>query len=132
MLTGEFTVVVVDDNEVHAYALGRILESRAYRVLVADCGSEALLVAKQEKPNLILLDVNLPDTNGYQVCRELKSFPETKQVPVVMYSSNYLVGNTEAELSGAAGFLTYPVDSIALFAVIDGTLAKIGSRRNAT
>jgi hypothetical protein len=49
-----------------------------------------------------------------------------------MYSSNYLVGNTEAELSGAAGFLTYPVDSSVLFAVIDGTLARIGSRQNAT
>jgi|1185.fasta_scaffold344818_1 CheY-like chemotaxis protein len=81
MLTGEFTFVVVDDNEVHAYALGRILESRAYRVLVADCGSEALLVAKQEKPNLILLDVNLPDTDGYHVCRELKSSPDSRKQP---------------------------------------------------
>src|SRR6478609_4977438 len=108
MLSLPFTVLTVDDNEVHAYALGRILETRAYRVLAANCGSDALLLAKQERPTLILLDVNLPDMNGYQVCRKLKSFPETKQIPVVMYSSQNLVGNTEAELSGATGFLTYP------------------------
>ena len=128
-LTSLFTVLTVDDTEAHSYALGKILQTRGYRVLAASCGSEALLLANRENPNLILLDVNLPDMNGYQVCRQLKSSPATEQIPVLMYSSQNVVGNTEAELSGATGFLTYPVESTILFPVIDGTLARIDSQR---
>ena len=107
-----------------------MLESRSHRVLTAVRGTEALLLAKQEMATLILLDVRLPDMNGYQVCRKLNSSPETEQIPVVMYSSQNLVGNNEAELSGATTFLNIQVDSTVLFAVIHGTLAKTGSRRD--
>jgi CheY-like chemotaxis protein len=130
MLIRPFTVLVVDDNEVHSYALEKMLKVRDYRVLNANCGNEALRIAKEEIPNLILLDVQLPDTSGYQVCRQLISTPETEDIPIVAYSSQELAGNGAAELSGAATFLTYPVDSSTLFAVIDGTLARSGARRN--
>lgn len=120
-----FTILAVDDYEAHNYALSRILESAGSKVLRAFNGTEAMNLAK-EKPSLILLDVNLPDLNGFEVCRRLKANPDTAEIPVVFLSATYQDANAKlmAESVGAKAFLFYPVDRDHLLAVIQGQLAK--------
>ncbi len=120
-----YTILSVDDYEAHNYALSRILENAGCKVLQAYTGSQALDLAAQ-KPNLILLDVNLPDFNGFEVCRRLKHNPDTAHIPVVFLSATYHFASAkaEAESVGANGFLFYPVETDQLLAVIQGQIAR--------
>ena len=113
------TVLVVDDNEAHNYALGRILKHFHSKVSCARTGSEALKLALQ-KPTLILLDINLPDVNGYEVCRRLKADPATAAIPVVFITalSQHPHAKAMADSVGASAFLFYPVEEDQLKAVI--------------
>jgi PleD family two-component response regulator len=81
-----FTVLAVDDNEAHNYALSRILGRSGSTVLRAFTGQQALDLAKRQ-PNLILLDILLPDLDGFEVCRLLKSDPVTSGIPVVFITA---------------------------------------------
>ncbi len=119
-------VLTVDDNEAHCYVLSRILERSGFRVLQAHTAREALEVAKRESPRLVLLDVHLPDGNGYDVCRALKSDPVTKNIRVVVHTATDMTwtGRIEAERAGASAFLTYPITPDSLVAVIEGVLGR--------
>ena len=77
------TVLAVDDIPANLELLTSILEEEGYRVLAARNGTEALSVALQAEPDLVLLDVNLPDLDGYEVCRRLKQEPRLSEVPVL-------------------------------------------------
>jgi DNA-binding response OmpR family regulator len=80
-------ILIVDDSEVVRAKLSEIL-SREHELLTAIDGESAVSIAVgEEKPELILLDVHLPGTDGYEVCRSLKSFPETAHVPVIFITS---------------------------------------------
>jgi CheY-like chemotaxis protein len=69
---GPATVLVVDDNAATRYATGRVLRSVGHAVLTAASGTEAIAVALQSRPDVIVLDINLPDIDGFQVCRDLR------------------------------------------------------------
>jgi two-component system cell cycle response regulator len=128
MLVKHITVLTVEDDQTHAYAIRKMLESSAYTVLMARTGADALSVAKKEQPTIILMDMLLPDLDGCQVCRKLKSTPETRHIPVVIYSS-VESPSSEAHESGASAFLTYPVNASHLKQVIEGTLEKAAKDR---
>jgi CheY-like chemotaxis protein len=121
----DYTIVTVDDNEAHNYALRKILEHRGFKVLQAFTGSETLELA-QKRPNLVLLDVNLPDVNGYEVCRRLKAGEATKHIPVVFISATHQTTTAvnEAKDAGADNFLFYPVETDHLMMVVSGVLQK--------
>jgi CheY-like chemotaxis protein len=123
--TSEYTIVTVDDNEAHNYALRKILEHRGFKVLQAFTGTETLELALK-RPNLVLLDVNLPDVNGYEVCRRLKAAEETKHIPVVFISATHQTTTAvnEAKDAGADNFLFYPVETDHLMMVVSGVLQK--------
>jgi len=110
-------VLVVDDVEINVKLLEAKLASEYYEVLTASNGPVALELAEAELPDVILLDVMMPQMDGFEVCRRLKANPRTADLPVVMVtalsdSSSRLCG-LEA---GADDFLTKPVNDIALFA----------------
>jgi CheY-like chemotaxis protein len=109
-LTG-ITVLVVDDNEAHNYAMSRMLTHLCSKVLRAGTGSEALHLALR-KPTMILLDINLPDVNGYEVCRRLKANSATSAIPVVFITatSQHPHARAMADSVGASGFLFYPIE----------------------
>jgi len=117
-------VLAVEDNETHRYALTRILESEGFAVIATESGKDALALARQNRPAVILLDVNLSGENGYDLCRTLKSAVETKDIPVVIYTSYEEAGGFEASAAGATSFLTYPVHPSDLLHVIRGAIAK--------
>src|SRR3954465_8229683 len=106
------TILNVDDNEGCRYAVSRILELNDFDVKEAATGADALRIACAEQPDLVLLDINLPDLNGYEVCRRLKAEPETARIPVLHITASYL---TPADMargleSGAENYLVEPVE----------------------
>lgn len=82
------TILVVDDIAANRNLLGETLEPRGYEVLLASNGATALKVAERSRPTLILMDVNMPDIDGYQACRQLKAIPELAEIPVIFITAN--------------------------------------------
>ena len=77
------TVLIVDDSKTYIHALSNLLKDD-YRILVANNGFKALeLAAAANQPDLILLDIEMPEIDGYEVCRRLKADPQTKDIPVI-------------------------------------------------
>jgi signal transduction histidine kinase len=113
------TVLAVDDNEAVRYSLARCLREGGYTVLEARNGKEALELACN-KPDLITLDVNLPDMDGFAVCRKLKADPVTAQIPVLHISASF--SKTEDRVRGLEGgadaYLTAPVNRHELLATV--------------
>jgi two-component system cell cycle response regulator len=110
-------VLVVDDVEANVKLLEAKLSSEYFDVLSAYSGRAALAIAREEVPDVILLDVMMPRMDGFEVCRQLKADPRTADVPVVMVTALSDVANRLRGLEvGADDFLTKPVNDIALFA----------------
>lgn len=83
----QITILVVDDEPDVVTFLQRALESEGYAVVPAYDGLAALDIADADKPDLILLDIMMPMMSGYDVCRQLKSNPQTKMIPVICVTS---------------------------------------------
>ena len=110
-------VLVVDDLEPNVKLLEAKLRAEYFDVLGAYSGQEAITLAVQEKPDIILLDVMMPGMDGFETCRRLKSDPETMHIPVVMVTALDQQADRIAGLeAGADDFLTKPVEDLALFA----------------
>ena len=113
-------ILVVEDSPTVLYMLADMLRKHGYDVITAIDGDEALHIARQEHPQLILLDVILPKLNGYQVCRKIKAFPETAGIPVVMITSKAQNSDRQwAMEQGADGYIVKPFDADKLAAVIE-------------
>ena len=100
-------ILIVDDNPTNLQILMQVLEAADYSVLAATGGARALQVAAQGVPDLVLLDVMMPEMDGYEVCRRLKQNPKTQAIPVIFITAN---DQTEGML---AGFDAGGVDYIA-------------------
>jgi two-component system cell cycle sensor histidine kinase/response regulator CckA len=113
-------VLIVDDDEAGRYAKARILRQAGYGVLEAASGGAALQQVTLQKPDLVLLDVCLPDVNGVEVCRRIKANPQTSPIPVLQMSASYLDERSKvASLEGGAdGYITEPVEPSLLVATI--------------
>ncbi len=110
------TVLIVDDTKVTRHLVQAIL-SKEFRVLLAESGLEALALSKSEKPDLIVLDVVMPDMDGYTVCRTLKDNPTTAGIPIIFLTS--LTGKTyetQALEAGAIDFITKPINPDVVYA----------------
>ncbi|MBX6366471.1 MAG: PleD family two-component system response regulator [Rhodospirillales bacterium] len=110
-------VLVVDDVDVNVKLLEAKLTAEYFDVLTASNGIDALRIAQAEQPDLVLLDVMMPQMDGFEVCRRLKADPRTAAIPVVMVTALSDVADRLRGLEvGADEFLTKPVNDIALFA----------------
>src|SRR5215831_3529761 len=110
-------ILVVDDVEVNVRLLEAKLSSEYFTVITAATGAAALKLAQSEHPDIILLDVMMPEMDGFEVCRRLKADPQTADIPVVMVTALSEVSDRVRGLqAGADDFLTKPVNDIALFA----------------
>ena len=117
------TILVVDDDEVKRYTLEHILRKGGFEVLQAATGAEAFrLVAA--RPDLIVLDVHLPDIDGYEVCRRLKADPATASTPILHVSTTFV--DSEDKIlgldSGADGYLTDVAEPLELIATVRALL----------
>ena len=103
------TILVVDDSPTDVKLVSAALQSQGYRVLTASNGDEAMTTAIKDQPALIVLDVVMPKTNGFQVCRALKSTPQTQSIKVVLLTSkNQASDKFWGMKQGADAYLTKP------------------------
>lgn len=103
------TILVVDDQPTNIRILGEILQSD-YRILVANNGETAIEVAEQKRPDLILLDIMMPDIDGYEVCARLRKNALTERIPVIFVSALNQAQHEEVGLElGAIDYLTKPL-----------------------
>jgi len=110
-------ILVVDDVDINVKLLGAKLASEYFDVLTAASGAAALAICAAELPDLVLLDVMMPEMDGFEVCRRLKADPATSHIPVVMVTALSDAADRLTGLeAGADDFLTKPVNDIALFA----------------
>jgi two-component system cell cycle sensor histidine kinase/response regulator CckA len=118
------SVLVVDDNDAERYYLTRILGKAGFHVIEAATGLDGLRLAESERPELVTLDIRLPDINGFEVCRRLKSNVATRDIQVVHISASFTTPDAKAEGldGGADGYLTHPVDPSELLATLRALL----------
>jgi CheY-like chemotaxis protein len=123
------TILEVDDCEAHNYALSRMLQKAGARVLRAATGNQALLQAA-EQPDAIVLDISLPDIDGFEVCRRLNENPATRNIPVIFLTATYQdsIVKDQAEQVGAKAVLFFPVEDSQLATVLLGHIKKAKSR----
>jgi CheY-like chemotaxis protein len=119
------TILIVEDNDFSRDALGRRLERRGYRVVVATDGLQAGAVALRERPDLVLMDLGLPVVDGWEATRRLKGSPLTQHVPVIVLSAHAMTNDREHALSvGADDFDTKPVRFEGLLQKIEHLLRR--------
>ncbi len=123
MVDSKTVILNVDDDESGRHARTRILRQAGFAVKEAATGEEAIRLAK-ENPNLILLDVNLPDMDGLEVCRRLKTLSQTRWIPVLQISAISVSSKDQAAglETGADAYLTAPADPELLVATIRALL----------
>ena len=119
-------VLLVDDEEMNVDMLKRRLERRQYEVLVATTGTEAVAKAQAEKPDVILMDVGLPDIDGWEASRRLKDDPATRAIPIIAVTAHAMADHKARSLeAGCDDFQSKPIDFPQLCAKIEA-LAKKG------
>ncbi|MCZ6653554.1 MAG: response regulator [Planctomycetota bacterium] len=126
--SGRPRVLVVDDDPSVTEALRIRLESSNYRVICAHGGAAAYWAAMKQKPNIITLDIGMPELDGADLLKKLKSHPLTRGIPVIVLTGN-TDQSTKKELLnlGAAAYLTKPFRSSDLLLEIDNLLAAAGT-----
>ncbi len=115
-------IVVVDDTPANIRLLEAILAPRNYTVLSATSGSEALDLISREQPDLILLDLLMPEMDGYEVCTRLRSLPETSMLPIIMITASGAQEKIKALEAGADDFIAKPFDKAELLARVRSLL----------
>jgi CheY-like chemotaxis protein len=123
---GSALVLNVDDHDLHRYAITRLLSDAGFDVQEAKNGEEALWAAITAHPDVILLDVNLPDMSGFDVCSRLKALPKTSAIPVVFVTGTFDDETSRAKAFGlgAVEYLVYPVDPRALCTLLARLTAR--------
>lgn len=123
-------ILLVDDDPDFVEATKAVLESRPYEVITALGGEEGLKKAREEKPDLVLLDIIMPDIDGFQVCQQLKKDPQLSQIPVIMitsFSEKYMessIGVSQGLSLEAEDFIDKPVAPAELLIRVEKWLKK--------
>ncbi len=104
-------ILLIEDNEQNRYLVTFLLEQRGHEVVSAESGPLGLELAAKVIPDLILLDIQLPEMDGYAVARALKSNPALKSIPIVAVTSYAMAGDRDRVLAaGAEGYIEKPIN----------------------
>ncbi len=121
----KFEILVIEDNEQNLYLATFLLEAHGYGVIQARDGQEGIEKATQEKPALILLDIQLPGLDGYAVAHALGRTPALDGIPIVAVTSYAMVGDRERILgAGCAGYIEKPLDPETFIDKVRGYLSQ--------
>ena len=105
------TILYVEDNFENRVLIRRILQAEGYIVLEAENAAEAMSAVRSQRPDLILMDINMPDVDGYSLTATLKSLQKLQGVPVVALTANVMKGDRERSFqAGCDGYIQKPVD----------------------
>ena len=120
-------ILIVDDDQDSLKLIGLMLQRQGYEVVAANAGNQAIARALNELPDLIILDVMMPDMDGYEVTRRLRSNPKTKDIPIIMFTAKTLIDDKVAGFeAGVDDYLTKPTHPTELSSRIKAILAKSG------
>jgi DNA-binding response OmpR family regulator len=117
-------ILLIDDNRTVFRLLEAIVRIQGYHLLYAENGQQGIVMARQEQPDLILLDVMMPDIDGFKVCQYLKDNADTARIPVLFLTARGAEGDIEAgRRAGADGFMTKPFQTVEVLGQIRRILA---------
>ena len=112
-------ILVIEDNEDNRRIVRDLLESRDYVVVEAVTGDDGVRLAREARPDLILMDIQLPGIDGYEATRQLKADPAIAAIPIIAVTSFALNGDeTKARAAGCDGYVAKPFSPRALLSVI--------------
>jgi CheY-like chemotaxis protein len=117
-------ILLIEDNAENRYLLTFLLQQRGHEIVAAESGPLGLDLAAKVRPDLILLDIQLPGMDGHAVARAIKSDPDLKHIPVVAVTSHAMVGDREKCLAaGAEGYIEKPINPDSFVAEIERFLS---------
>jgi two-component system cell cycle response regulator DivK len=121
MATTNHTILHIEDNFENRILVRRILQYSGYEVLEAENAYEALEILESSTPDMILMDINMPDIDGYSLTRQLKSNIKFRNVPIVAITANVMKGDREKSLlAGCDGFIAKPINVDSFIEQIEG------------
>ena len=116
-------ILIVEDNEENRDSLSRRLQRRGFETLMAPDGRAGVEKAKAEKPDLILMDMNMPELDGWEATRQIKALPELAATPVIALTAHAMQGDRERAIeAGCSDYHTKPVDFPKLVGQIESIL----------
>lgn len=126
-MTRKAKILLIDDHRTVLRLLEAILKLKGYDLLYAENGQQGMALARQAQPDLILLDVMMPEIDGFKVCQYLKGQPDTAPIPVVFLTARGAESDLETgRRVGAEGFLTKPFLAREVLDLIERLLAGSG------
>ena len=124
-MLGSPTILYVEDNADNRHLIQRILDASGFNVVFAENALEALTRADNEPVDLILMDINLPDMDGYSLATIMRRMPKMAQVPILAMTANVMKGDRERSLeAGCDGYIQKPVDVDQLSTQINEYIAR--------
>jgi two-component system cell cycle response regulator DivK len=121
-------VLYIEDNQSNRLLVLRVLTAEGHTVLEAEDGPTGLQVAQRERPDLVLVDINMPEMDGYEVAARLRALSELDRVPIIALTANVLRGDRQRSLeSGCDGYIQKPLDVDLLPSQIEGFLRAAAS-----
>ena len=125
-------ILIVDDDLDSLKLIGLMLQRQGYEIIVANSGAQALGKAQAEEPNLIILDIMMPDMDGYEVCRRLRQNSATEPIPIIMFTAKSAVDDKVAGFeAGADVSPTKPTHPAELASRVKAVLARSAAQRRA-
>ena len=113
-------ILVVEDNEQNLYLVTFLLEQRGYEVISASTGRKGVEKAQAEKPDLILMDIQLPEMNGYEATTRIKSMSDINRIPIVAVTSYAMTGDREKAMDiGCVGYIEKPFSAETFVAEVE-------------
>ena len=120
-------ILLVEDNEMNRDMLSRRLERRGYAIAIAVDGREGVEMAKTGSYDLVLMDMSLPEVDGWEATRQLRAAPETKTLPIIALTAHAMAGDRERAIeAGADDYDTKPIDLARLLEKIETLLKRNG------
>ncbi|NQW22276.1 MAG: response regulator [SAR202 cluster bacterium] len=118
-------LLLIEDNEMNRDMLTRRLERKGYEISIAVDGKDGVMKAKADNPDLILMDMSLPNIDGWEATRIIKGSQETRHIPVIALTSHAMAGDRERALEvGCDEYDTKPIDFFRLLTKIENLLPK--------
>lgn len=119
------TILYVEDNPENRMLVRRVLVAEKYALHEANNAGQALDILKSSQPDLILMDINMPDMDGYTLTAQIKSMPGYERIPIIAITANVMRGDREKTLeAGCDGYIQKPIDIDALTREIEKFLAR--------
>ncbi|HEY6829861.1 MAG TPA: response regulator [Gemmatimonadaceae bacterium] len=120
------TVLLVEDNEDNRFIYATALRYTGYEVIEAVSGRQGIERAREQRPDLILMDISIPDVDGWEATIVLKADPLTRAIPIIAVTAHVLPGDERRSLeAGCDGYLAKPVAPAALIAEVDRRLGRV-------